>query len=132
MTVVFGFAKDIVPMIVRPEPNIWQIILFLFGFPIMTFVVMCWLWYFKGKDRNFHDPIIAQYDSPDNLPPGIVGTIIDEKVDKQDLSSEIIYMAIAGYFKINRIENKILVFKTVDYQLDKLKEADDNLKEYQK
>ncbi|PIY93578.1 MAG: hypothetical protein COY69_00910 [Candidatus Magasanikbacteria bacterium CG_4_10_14_0_8_um_filter_32_14] len=132
MTVVFGFAKNIVPMVERVKLPVWQMILFLFGLPIATFVIMFCLWYFKGRDKNFHDPIIAQYDSPDNLPPGIVGTILDEKVDKQDISSEIIYMAIAGYFKINRIENKILVFKTVDYQLDKLKDADDNLKKYQK
>ncbi|MFA7314555.1 MAG: DUF2207 domain-containing protein [Candidatus Magasanikbacteria bacterium] len=132
LTIVFGFAKNIVPMIERTKTPIWQMVLSLFGLPIITFVIMFWLWYSKGKDQDFHDPIIAQYDSPDNLPPGIVGTILDEKVDNQDISSEIIYMAIAGYFKISRIENKILLFKTIDYQLDKLKNADDNLKNYQK
>ncbi|MFA7244603.1 MAG: DUF2207 domain-containing protein [Candidatus Magasanikbacteria bacterium] len=108
------------------------IILLFVGLPILVLIIMILLWYFKGRDENLHDPIIAQYDSPENLPPGVVGTILDEKVDKQDISSEIIYLAIAGYFKIVRTETKQFIGKKVDYTLEKLKEADDNLKEYQK
>ncbi|OGH84065.1 MAG: hypothetical protein A2488_02220 [Candidatus Magasanikbacteria bacterium RIFOXYC12_FULL_32_21b] len=139
MSVVLGFAKNIVNIKVEePLPTIplWLSIILLIvvfgGLPIFVLIVMILLWYFKGRDENLHDPIIAQYDSPENLPPGVVGTILDERVDKQDVSSEIIYLAIAGYFKINRLESKKFLIKSVDYQLDKLKEADDNLKEYQK
>ncbi|MDD2656443.1 MAG: DUF2207 domain-containing protein, partial [Patescibacteria group bacterium] len=139
MSVVLGFAKNIVDIKVEePLPTIplWLSIILLVllfaGLPILVLIVMILLWYFKGRDENLHDPIIAQYDSPDNLPPGVVGTILDERVDKQDVSSEIIYLAIAGYFKIVRIETKEFIGKKVDYTLEKLKEADDNLKEYQK
>ena len=139
MSVVLGFAKNIVNIKVEeplPTMPLWLSIILLIvvfgGLPIFVLIVMILLWYFKGRDENLHDPIIAQYDSPENLPPGVVGTILDERVDKQDVSSEIIYLAIAGYFKINRLESKKFLIKSVDYQLDKLKEADDNLKEYQK
>jgi len=139
MSVVLGFAKNIVNIKVEeplPTMPLWLSIILLIvvfgGLPIFVLIVMILLWYFKGRDENLHDPIIAQYDSPENLPPGVVGTILDERVDKQDVSSEIIYLAIAGYFKINRLETKKFLIKSVDYQLDKLKEADDNLKEYQK
>ena len=139
MSVVLGFAKNIINIKVEePLPTIplWLSIILLIvvfgGLPIFVLIVMILLWYFKGRDENLHDPIIAQYDSPENLPPGVVGTILDERVDKQDVSSEIIYLAIAGYFKINRLESKKFLIKSVDYQLDKLKEADDNLKDYQK
>ena len=139
MSVVLGFAKNIVNIKVEePLPTIplWLSIILLIvvfgGLPIFVLIVMILIWFYKGRDENLHDPIIAQYDSPDNLPPGVVGTILDERVDKQDVSSEIIYLAIAGYFKINRLESKKFLIKSVDYQLDKLKEADDNLKEYQK
>jgi len=144
MSVVLGFAKDIVnikveeplPTMSLPTMPLWLSIILLIvvfgGLPIFVLIVMILIWFYKGRDENLHDPIIAQYDSPDNLPPGVVGTILDERVDKQDVSSEIIYLAIAGYFKINRLETKKFLIKSVDYQLDKLKEADDNLKEYQK
>ena len=132
MTIVFGFAKNIVATVVKTQPTMWQVILFLFALPLFVFVIMFWMWYTRGRDKNLHDPIIAQYDSPDNLPPAVVGTILDEKVDRQDISAEIIYLAISGYLKINRLENKKLFLKEVDYQLDRLKDTDDNLKEYQK
>jgi len=139
MTVVLGFEKGIISIPV-PEPitefPAWLVVLavfFLFGgIPLLVLIIMILIWFFRGRDKKLHDPIIAQYDSPDNLPPGIVGTILDEHVDKEDLSSEIIYLAIAGYLKINRIETKKIFSKEVDYQLDKLKDADDSLKEYQK
>jgi len=83
--------------------------------------LLFYLWYSRGRDPKGRGTIIAQFDAPDNLTPAEVGTIIDEKAHKRDISAEIINLAIKGYIKIKRIEVKG-IFKSVDYELFKLKD----------
>lgn len=82
------------------------------------------LWLKRGRDPKGRGTIIAQYEPPDNLTPVEVGTVIDEKVDKKDISAEIIYLAVKGYLKIILLEGGGL-FKTKDYELQKLKDEND-------
>jgi len=96
--------------------------------PVIVFIVMFRLWWLKGRDPKGRGTIIAQYEAPDNLTPLEVGTIIDERADNKDISAEIINLAVKGYLKISKVENKVF-FKTDDYQLEKLKESND-LKEH--
>ena len=126
MTVVFGFPKGVVH-----EPSFgekfWETlkdngILFL---PLLVLIFMLWLWRKKGRDPRGRGTIIAQYDAPDKLTPLEVGTVVDEKADKKDISAEIIHLAVKGYLKIKKTESKILFITTTDYVLEKLKEADD-------
>jgi len=126
MTVVFGFPKGVVR-----EPSagekFWETlkdngILF---FPLLVLFFMLGLWRKKGRDPRGRGTIIAQFDAPDNLAPLEVGTVVDEKADKKDISAEIIYLAVKGYLKIKKTENKILFIATTDYILEKLKKADD-------
>jgi len=51
--------------------------------------------------------------------------VIDERVNNYDISADIIYLATLGYLKITRLKEQISVFNTTDYELIKLKEADD-------
>lgn len=126
LTVVFGFPKGIVH-----EPSVGEKfletlkdngILFL---PVIVLLFMLWLWRKKGRDPHGRGTIIAQYDAPDNLTPLEVGTVVDEKADKKDISAEIIHLAVKGYLKIKKTESKILFISTTDYVLEKLKKADD-------
>ncbi len=72
-----------------------------------------------------HDPIIAFYEPPDNLPPIEVGTIYDREVDPTDISSVIIDLAVRGYLKIRRIPIKVLFFKSDDFEFAKIKDGAD-------
>jgi uncharacterized membrane protein len=91
------------------------------------------LWWKKGRDPKGRDVIVAEYGPPDNLTPIEVGTIIDEKVDRRDISAEIINLAVRGYIKIKRIKKKALIFSWGnDYLLQKLKEGDDLKNEFEK
>jgi uncharacterized membrane protein len=126
LTVVFGFPKGIVK-----EPSLGERfletlkdngILFL---PLLILIFMLWLWRKKGRDPQGRGTIIAQFDAPDNLTPLEVGTVVDEKADKKDISAEIIHLAVRGYLKIKKTESKILFITTTDYVLEKLKSADD-------
>jgi uncharacterized membrane protein len=126
MTVVFGFPKGIVhePSFMEKFLEILKDngILFL---PLGVLFFMLWLWRQKGRDPQGRGTIIAQFDAPDNLTPLEIGTIIDEKADKKDISAEIIGLAVRGYLKIKKTEKKILLFTSTDYILEKLKNADD-------
>lgn len=128
LTIVAGWPKGIVV-----QPSFWQNaretikdnwILLL---PLITLIIMLYLWWTRGRDPKGRETIIAQYDAPDNLTPTEIGTLIDERVDAKDISSEIIYLATKGYLKITRTENKGIIFKHEDYLLEKTKEPD-NLK----
>jgi uncharacterized membrane protein YgcG len=125
LTVVFGFPKGLVA-----EPSQWQkikdiikdnIILLL---PFVVFFALFYLWRKKGRDPEGRKIIIAQFESPDNLTPAEVGTLMDESADNLDVSSQIIHLAIRGYLKIKKIEGEGLFGKT-DYIFEKLKDGSD-------
>jgi uncharacterized membrane protein len=119
------------------EPTFWENLLevakdnWIVLLPFITLLVMLKIWIKYGRDPKGRGVIIAQFDAPDKLSPAEVGTIIDGSASNKDISSEIIQLAIAGYIKIDRIEDKKLLGKKVDYQLDKLKEPDSSLNVFQ-
>ena len=123
LTIVVGFPKSLVI-----PPTFFQNTLdtvkdnLIALLPILTFIILFALWWKNGRDPKGKKTIIARYEPPDSLTPVEVGTIIDEKVDNIDISSEIIYLATQGYLKIKRIEEKHLIFKSKDYLLEQLKD----------
>ncbi|MCX6763265.1 MAG: DUF2207 domain-containing protein [Candidatus Moranbacteria bacterium] len=123
LTAVAGFPKGIIK-----EPGIiqkfWETfkdngILLL---PILILGLLVWLWHSRGRDPKGRGTIIAEFDAPDNLTPMEVGTVADEKFDKKDFSAEIIFLAVKGYLKIKKVDNKILFLTSIDYELEKLKD----------
>ncbi len=134
LTVVVGLPKGTLtkPSWFKNALNvIWDNkIIFL---PIAVFVILFYLWWEKGRDPRGRKTIIAQYEPPDNLTPIEIGTIIDEKVDKRDISAEIINLAVKGYIKIKRIKKKTLIFSWGnDYLFQKLKEGNDFKNDFEK
>ena len=63
------------------------------------------LWYSRGRDPH-PEVVVPDYISepPDNLPPAVVGTLIDEKADMHDILSTLVDLARRGYLLIE--ENK--------------------------
>ena len=126
MTIVVGFPKYVVT-----KPTFWQnardVIVDngILGLPAIVFVFMFWLWDKKGRDPKGKTTIVPQYEAPAGLTPTEVGTIVDEKADNQDVSAELINLAVKGYLKITRLEKKIIFFNVTDYQLDMLKDGKD-------
>lgn len=121
LTVVVGFPKGLVN-----QPTKFQIFLdtlkdnWILFLPIAIFMILFYLWRTRGQDPKGRKTIIARFDPPDNLTPAEIGTIIDEKADAKDISAEIINLAVKGYLKITRLEEKG-IFKKADYLLEKLK-----------
>lgn len=97
--------------------------------PFIVFIILFRRWKKYGKDAKGRGTIIAEYEAPDNLAPAEVGTLYDGRADKQDVSAQIIQLAINGYLKIRREENGS-VFKSTDYVFTKLKTEEDTMKSF--
>lgn len=120
---------------------------------VLPLLIMLSFWYTKGRDIRWTSDNI--YYQPENakttpvslfarehlptvyspikgLTPAQVGTIIDEKVDIQDVIAEIIELARLGYLEIKKIEEKKLLGKKIDYLFIKKEKDPTPLKEYQK
>ncbi|MGB8324614.1 MAG: DUF2207 domain-containing protein, partial [Candidatus Acidiferrum sp.] len=100
LTVAVAFDKG---AIAEPSPaskfwrtlrSNWPLIL-----PVMAFFLMFWLWWTRGRDPRLR-PIAAQYEPPDKLTPGEVGTLIDNSVDMRDITASIVDLAVRGYLVI--------------------------------
>jgi uncharacterized membrane protein YgcG len=63
--------------------------LFLFGGPALLYL----LWYSLGRDKPVE--MVADYlpEPPDDLPPGLVGTLLDEQADMRDIIATIVDLA---------------------------------------
>jgi len=87
------------------------------------------LWYSKGRDPKIG--IVPEYlsEPPSNLPPAIVGTLIDERADLRDVLSTVIDLAHRGYIVIEEDQDKGLfglpisdiTFKRTDKPIDDLR-----------
>lgn len=64
------------------------------------------LWYNRGRDAPA--PLVADYlpSPPSDLPPGLVGTLVDERVDMQDVIATIVDLARRGVMTMQEIEEK--------------------------
>src|SRR6266481_2450762 len=69
------------------------------GIPIAAFAAMFYLWWTRGRDPRLR-PIAAQYEPPDQLTPGEVGTLVDNSADMRDVTASIVDLAVRGYIVI--------------------------------
>lgn len=67
-----------------------------------------------------HDPV--EYEPPDKVRPGQVGTLVDERANPLDVTATIVDLAVRGYLRIEEIPKKGWFGKT-DWRLHKLKEG---------
>ena len=71
-------------------------------------------------------PLVVEYNPPDNLPPIEIGTLLDRRVDITDISSVIVDLAIRGYIKIRYTAQQIRFWPDKkDFELIKLKDGAD-------
>ena len=70
------------------------------------------LWYLYGRDDHMTKTV--EFYPPDGLTPGEIGYIIDGTVDKQDIISNIVYLADRGYITIEEVSRKEFIFTAVE------------------
>ena len=100
LTVAVAFDKGVVR-----EPSAFSVFLrnlrsnWPLGLPIIAFPLMFWWWWTRGRDPRLR-PIAAQYEPPDKLTPGEVGTLVDNSVDMRDITASIVDLAVRGFLVI--------------------------------
>lgn len=99
--IVAGFPKDVVDFTWTARRVAAAVVPRLgFVLPIAFFLGMLLLWRRRGRD----DPSVryASYVSepPSDLPPALVGALIDEKVDIKEVLATIVDLARRGYLEI--------------------------------
>jgi uncharacterized membrane protein YgcG len=73
---------------------------------ILTPLLVYLLWYSRGRDP--HVGLVADYlpEPPDDVPPGVAGTLVDEKADMQDVVATLIDLARRGYLTMTEEAEK--------------------------
>src|SRR5260370_19558075 len=78
------------------------------GIPLAAFVAMFYLWWTRGRDPRLR-PIAAQYEPPNQLTPGEVGTLVDNSADMRDITASIVDLAVRGYILIEEKKKHHLI-----------------------
>ena len=104
LTTVIGWDKGLV----REPTTLDWILLYLRSngiliLPLLAFAIMFYLWWTKGRDPR-RQPISVQYEPPDKLTPGEVGTLVDNSAAMRDITATIVDLAVKGYLLIEQVE----------------------------
>ncbi len=77
-------------------------LLILIGGPLAVLL----LWYARGRDPET-GIVVPEYitEPPNDLPPAVVGTLVDEKADMRDIISTLLDLARRGYLTITEEQN---------------------------
>lgn len=101
--------------------------IFSLGLGALTLAIFCFItWRKFGIDPN-EKPVIPLFEEPKDFTPAGINYLKNKKFDSKALSAAIINLGVKGYLKISEVEDKILVFTSKHFQLEKLKEPDDTL-----
>jgi uncharacterized membrane protein YgcG len=100
--------------------------------PLATLLALLYLWRSRGRDPGGRDAIPVAYQPPEALTPAELGTVVDERVDIEDITSSILDLAVRGFLEIEEIEStRFLFFSDRDWALVKKKEADSSLRPHE-
>ncbi len=139
LTIAVGFPKGLILFTQAPEEQKktyaanggvvkwWQkpFLDISLAIPVVVFAIMINLWWSRGRDPRGRGTIIPEYDIPNGLSVLSASALYHGRVDSKAISATIISLAINGYLKIRRIEEKVLFFDSADYRLTMLKPSDD-------
>lgn len=100
--------------------------------PILSLVVLSYLYLKTGRDPGRNLPIVVQYEPPPKLSPAEVGTLLDETIDTADIVSTVLDLAVRGFLKIEEVKTTRFLFLTDrDYCFHKLTPADGHLSRHE-
>lgn len=105
----------------------------LFGLPLLTLAIMTIIYWTSGRDKRYkhlfdtagevqtvglfdRDIPANIYGPPQDLTPGEIGVLIDEKVHPQDITATMIDLARRGFFTVKELPKKG-IFSKPDFEL---------------
>ncbi len=87
------------------------------------------LWYRRGRDPVVPDMPAQITRPPEDLPPGLVGTLLDEKADMADILATMVDLARRGYMRF--VESKQGLFRSKDFEFERLRDDVEGLRPYE-
>jgi uncharacterized membrane protein len=101
--------------------------------PLLVLLYCFYSWNKNGRDpKATHPTIMPEYEAPDKLSPAEAGTLLDDRVDTQDITSCIIDLATRGYLKIIEKKEKKFLGEKTTYTLERNTEkSDTDLKSFE-
>lgn len=84
------------------QMSVLQII--YYSTPFITLLIMAVVWFKKGRDPKDIDNIVPFYQIPNNISPVEAGVLVDNRIDDNDISAQIIYCIQQGYLNIEYSE----------------------------
>jgi len=91
------------------------------------------LWMLRGRDPAVG--AVPEYlsEPPSDVPPGLVGTLVDEKADLQDIIATLVDLARRGFIEMEERESKLFGLTTGhNYVYRRLPEAGDPTRAYER
>jgi uncharacterized membrane protein len=95
-------------------------ILLVIGGPVLALL----LWYTRGRDPEVGIVADLITEPPSDLPPAVVGTLIDERAEMQDIMSTMIDLARRGFLTIEELER--------DFNFERTTQPISDLRSYEK
>ena len=94
----------------------------------------------KRKPLFAREAVLTEYEPPPlkkngrSLRPAEIGVLLDESADSLDVTATIIDLAVRKYILIKETKTKGVfgLFKSTDYEIERLREADDDLLPYER
>lgn len=84
--------------------------------PFLTLLGISTRWWKTGRDEDGGQPAGVEWEPPKGLTPAEVGTLMDERVDMEDIVSTLVDLAARGYLTIEVVETtKLFFFSSRDY-----------------
>jgi uncharacterized membrane protein YgcG len=84
--------------------------------------LVAWNWWVHGRDRAYltqyyltndprqgieplfrHDPVVVEFEPPQNMRPAQLGLLLDERADAKDVTATIVDLAVRGYMTIKEV-----------------------------
>lgn len=97
---------------------------FGFGLAIVWLLYLGRLVYKYRVEFKIDRLVIAQYEPYQDYPPMYTGVLMDNRLDPKDITAGILYLALKGFIKITKTEQKVLfIFDATDYELTLLRPA---------
>ncbi len=98
------------------------------GGPAGVFV----LWRTRGRDPEIGPVPEYLSEPPSELPPAIVGTLVDEKADLQDVMSTLVDLARRGYLTMEEKQEQGFFRNTTSFVFERTEKPADDLREYER
>lgn len=90
------------------------------------------LWYLRGRDPRVELPTDYLPEPPSDAPPGVAGTLVDEKADMEDILATLIDLARRGHLEIEEQPSAGLFGTSHDFVFRRTGKAMDDLKQYER